>query len=183
MNPSKSILFKISMAGIITSMCILVFSCFTPKPKVVDDDILILGNGQPDLDGSSQDGGSQAISWNAALAMTDYWKQITPIKTINVKNDTVPLEGFKIKTSSLLNIINHNKQGNGEATDYVMIYFGASKPQTAGGLPTYNIIAVGGSNNNDRLMIPTTPPERDNANLSSIYDKADPCPPRCPTKD
>lgn len=176
MNLNKSIVFKISMAGILTSLCILVFSCFTPKPKVMDDDMPILksmGSSQ----GENQDEGSHAISWNEAQTMRNNFKILKPLMINDSSGKPVVLEGFKIKASQLLEIINNNKNRIGNDTaDNVFIFFGASNIQST--LPDYNIIAIGEKNGS--LMMPTTAAGQANAALSSIYDKASPCPPMCP---
>lgn len=176
MNLNKSIVLKISMAGILTSLCILVFSCFTPKPKVMDDDMSILKSISLSL-GENQDGESHAISWDEAQTMRNNFKILKPLMIKDSDGKPVALEGFKIKASQLLEIINNNKNRIGTDTaDNVFIFFGASNIQST--LPDYNIIAIGEKNGS--LMMPTSAADQANATKSSIYDKALPCPPMCP---
>lgn len=125
---------------------------------------------------------SEAISWNEAVQMKNMFVGLSPI-SIEVpdgrgNNTEVPLEGFKIQASQLLELINNNK--NGGQADEVMFYFGA-KQSSSSNIPSFNIIAVGIKNN--ALMIPSTAEGKANPGSSSIFDKADPCPPMCPNQN
>lgn len=124
---------------------------------------------------------SQAISWDEAVQMKNMFTELSPMM-IDIPDGrgskSVPLEGFKMDANQLLELINSNK--NGGKADEVMFYFGAKPSATGTGNPMFNIIAVGMKNNN--LMIPATSEGKSNPESSSIFDKADPCPPMCPNE-
>lgn len=129
---------------------------------------------------------SSAISWNEALALKDKYLELAPMKIeyVNPSNPNTKLiktlEAFKIKASDLIEIIQNNKSGNGYPADNVMFYMGAKAPASGYTLPSYQLIAVGMRNN--QLMIPAIGSDRNDPNKSSVYDKADPCPPFCPNE-
>src|SRR5690606_22662621 len=119
--------------------------------------------------------GSQAISWVEASNLMSHYMTNNPFLIKNPQNPklSVPLEGFKIKASGLDSIINYNKIGNGKKPEYVMLYLGKDIQKG------YTIIAVG-IDSSGYLIIPSNQQDPANAKLSSIYDKAEPCPPMCP---
>jgi len=118
---------------------------------------------------------STAISWNEAVSMRTKYVARTPLK-MEVSGNQVPLEGFTIQANQLSEIISNNKSGGN--ADAVMFYFGAEDPAPGSTLPKYHLIAVGIKNN--ALMIPSDQRDRNDPTKSSVYDKADPCPPFCP---
>lgn len=122
---------------------------------------------------------SSAISWNEALTLRSDFKSRSPLKIEVEEGGTIkqlPLEGFTIQANQLLEIINNNKSGGN--ADAIMFYFGSQDPAPGFSLPRYNIIAVGVSNN--ELMVPTNERDWSDPNKSSVFDKANPCPPMCP---
>lgn len=155
---------KSFMAGFITAFatigCIFFLSFFTPKEST---------------DASTFRPVSTAISWNEALSMRTKYVARTPLK-IESSGNQVPLEGFTIQANQLSEIISNNKSGG--SADAVMFYFGAEDPAPGSSLPKYHLIAVGIKNNT--LMIPSTERDRNDPTKSSVFDKADPCPPFCP---
>ncbi|NOT36703.1 MAG: hypothetical protein HOP11_04945 [Saprospiraceae bacterium] len=119
--------------------------------------------------------------------MRNKYKTLQPLK-VEFDNPNNPgtktiqtLEAFKISASQLLAIINNNKNGGGYNADNVVFYLGAKDPEPGYTIPSYNIIAVGMRNN--ALMIPITEADKADATKSSVYDKADPCPPFCPNNN
>jgi len=118
---------------------------------------------------------STAISWDEAISLRDFYKENQPLR-VQSGNSQVPLEGFTIQAQQLLEIISNNKVG-GKA-DQVMFYLGAEAPDRGSTLPKYNLIAVG--LNGGQLMIPSSQEGRSNPSQSSVFDKANPCPPFCP---
>jgi hypothetical protein len=122
---------------------------------------------------------SSAISWNEALTLRNDFKSRSPLKIEVDEGGAIrqlPLEGFSIQASQLLEIINNNKSGGN--ADAVTFYFGSQDPNPGFSLPRYNIIAVGVSNN--QMMVPANERDWSDPNKSSVFDKANPCPPMCP---
>lgn len=122
---------------------------------------------------------SSAISWNEALALKNKYLSSNPLKIeISGQGGTSqqPLEGFTINAAQLLEIIQANKVG-GKA-DEVVFYLGADDPAPGFTLPRYNLIAVG--KNAGGLMIPNNDRDKSDPSKSSVFDKAEPCPPFCP---
>jgi hypothetical protein len=174
MKLSKNLVLKFSVACLFSSLCILIFSFFTLNTNIsneVDDKTIIE---------------SESISWDEAQTLMSHFKTLQPLKIelgdprSQSGTTIIPLEGFKIKASQLLEIINNNKSGNGGQADNVMFYFGATDPQTNFTIPDYRIIAVGEKNGS--LIIPTSSAAKGDKNSSSVFDKADPCPPMCPNQ-
>ncbi|MFZ1705276.1 MAG: hypothetical protein WAT79_13090 [Saprospiraceae bacterium] len=154
------------LAAIFTIVCFLVFSFFTEKKEVSPNSVVPI---------------SSAISWNEAVALKNKFKTLQPLMmevSGNSGSEQIPLEGFKIQASQLLEIINNNKSGGGNPADFVMFYLGAQDPTSGMTLPSYHMIAVGMQG--DNLLIPTSESDKKDASKSSIFDKADPCPPFCP---
>ncbi|MCC6817094.1 MAG: hypothetical protein IT267_11835 [Saprospiraceae bacterium] len=124
---------------------------------------------------------SGAISWNEAMSMRNKYKELAPLKIeYNGQNGKQinTLEAFKISATNLLEIIQNNKSGNGYNADHVVFYLGAKDPTDGNSLPTFQLIAVGMKNN--QLMIPANVNDKNDPSKSSVFDKADPCPPFCP---
>lgn len=122
---------------------------------------------------------SEAISWNDALAMRNKYLASSPLKTEMNNQGTITLkslEGFSIQADHLIEIIQNNKAGG--TADAVVFYLGAEEPASGFSLPRYNLIAVG--RNSSGLMIPTNERDKSDPSKSSVFDKADPCPPFCP---
>ena len=155
--------------GFITACCmgmfIVILSSFVKDTKINSVEVITA---------------SSAISWNEALALRNDFKSRSPLKIEVEEGGSVrqlPLEGFTIQANQLMEIINSNKSGGGVA-DAVTFYFGSQDPAPGFSLPRYNIIAVGVSN--DKLMIPAIERDWNDPNRSSVFDKANPCPPMCP---
>lgn len=126
---------------------------------------------------------SEAISWADALSMKAKFVALQPlsIEVSNGVNTTVmPLEGFRVEAAHLLEIIQNNKMSNGQKADNVVFYFGAKDPKPGMTQPEYNLIAVGESRG--VLMVPSDPESQQRSGSSSVFDKANPCPPMCPSQ-
>lgn len=150
--------------AILSMSCFFLFSFFTPANTDIKPGILTA---------------STAISWNEAVTLKNKFKNLQPLKMETTGPNginQVPLEGFTIQAAQLLEIIQNNKAG-GQA-DAVMFYLGAEDPQQGFTLPKYHIIAVGVNANG--LMIPANDRDKSDPGKSSVFDKADPCPPFCP---
>lgn len=129
--------------------------------------------------------GSERISWDESNTLRN---EYSDAKFLKVKYqspttgaDTIAeLKGFVIDASQLDEIINHNRSSLG-APDEVIFYLGQNGSFRTGiwpfttNHPNYQIIAAGVRNDtllNDYGGSPTN---------ASLFDKADPCPPNCPT--
>ncbi len=159
MQPSYRLFLFGFMSAVFVFCSIVVLSSYTQKEATTTDHLLE----------------SMAISWNEAVSLRNFYKENQPLK-IQSGNEQVPLEGFTIQANQLLEIISNNKIG-GKA-DQVMFYLGAEAPERGSTLPKYNLIAVG--LNGGQLMIPSNQEGRSNPSQSSVFDKANPCPPFCP---
>jgi hypothetical protein len=163
-------LFKIPdfYKGFLTACSVVLFvvllSSFVKEKQVKSSEILSV---------------SSAISWNEALTLRSDFTSNAALK-IEIEGaggiKQVPLKGFTIQADQLIEIINNNKVGG--TADAVVFYFGSQPPLPGYTLPRYNIIAVGESNN--QLMIPANERDWSDPNSSSVFDKANPCPPLCP---
>jgi hypothetical protein len=121
---------------------------------------------------------SDPISWDdAKILMNNYAaSQIMKTKYLNNANQPVVdiLKGFVFDQDDLDEIIRHNHSGI--KPDKVLIYFGqdGTFDDGTGKLwPIVHMIAVGMKNN----VLLT---EGIAGQAPSIYDKAEPCPPKCP---
>lgn len=160
--------FKLFFAGFFTALaaigCLIILSSFSTKGDLLKTTFNSI---------------STAISWNEAIAMRNNYKEMQPLRIGISENGSmreVPLEGFTIDANQLQEIISNNKSGG--SADAVMFYLGAENPLSGSTLPRYNLIAVGLKNG--VLMIPNNREEWDNPTKSSVFDKAEPCPPFCP---
>ena len=159
---------KIFLAGIFTALgalsCLFVLISSTTKEEVLKN-----------INTSV----STAISWNEALSLLNTYLDMQPLMIDISENGgtrQVPLQGFTLQADQLQEIISNNKSGGN--ADAVMFYLGAERPLPGNTTPRYNLIAVGVKNG--ALMIPLNERDWDNPAKSSVYDKADPCPPFCP---
>jgi hypothetical protein len=129
---------------------------------------------------------SARISWAYALNLQNQYLNFKPLM-VRVGDSDAPLRALVFKASQLDTIINHNLNPNGtdSTADDVFIYLGQDSTFQNGGSKFGNIhlVVVGGKYDStqraDTLMI-----NRRNMNSSmvaSVYDKAQPCPPSCPT--
>jgi len=111
----------------------------------------------------------------------------TPIKKLNVNGNKVDtLQGFVFSKTALKNILLHNEVkgslGFSKKADAIVFYLGqeGTFPDDINptiNRPIYNLIALGAVNDGDSLkLILPAPADYNNANKSSIYDKAKPCP-------
>ena len=127
---------------------------------------------------------SERISWNRADKLKGEYMGFKPMNVeykdpATGKDIVTELEGFKMDARQIDEIINHNKHtGSTDSTaDEIIFYFGMDGKSG----PWYSrfanlhIIAAGIKNN-------TLLKNREGSNdvESSIFDKADPCPPYCP---
>ena len=119
------------------------------------------------------------MSWNDAEALiAEYRRAPIMIESLGSAGDTVrtPLQGFQMDAGEIDEIINYNRNGlNGNGlADHLMIYFGATRDST--GLSKLQLIAVGVK---DGVLMKNA--DGRESRKSSVFDKADPCPPNCPT--
>jgi hypothetical protein len=159
---------KIFFAGIFTAL--VAISCLF---------ILISSTTKVDVLKNIYTSVSTAISWNEALTLRNNYVENQPLMIDISENGgtrQVPLQGFTLQADQLQEIISNNKSGGN--ADAVMFYLGAENPLPGSTLPRYNLIAVGIKNG--ALMIPLSERDWDNPAKSSVFDKADPCPPFCP---
>lgn len=117
---------------------------------------------------------SEPLPWSDAQdRMADYMSFNTTIRPIMKTKSPIDgsiniLKGFSFETAHLLDIM---KKPDGTMVDSVLFMFGAEgtfNESPATRWPHLRIIAVGVTNN---VVLSTRP----------VYDKADPCPPFCPS--
>ena len=124
---------------------------------------------------------SERITWEDAVELRQEYKKYKPLQvehkgTSGRDSETkASLEGFVFDAQQLAEIINYNRSR--EAPDKVIFYFGqkgVADANTASEHGIIKIIAVGMKNN--KLLVN----DFNNEGKSSVFDKADPCPPFCP---
>lgn len=122
---------------------------------------------------------SDRISWKDALKMQkEYVPNRQHLKTRVGSGDSV-LRGIVFDARQLDEIINHNRHptGTDSTADEVIFYLG--KDGESGGwlskYPNMHVIAAGMKGR--YLLIDA---DQSTATKSSVFDKADPCPPNCP---
>jgi len=170
----QKINFKSFLLGFIIASGAFVAMSFLSNPTTVSTDT------------QSTEVVSEAISWADALMMKAKFVDLQPLKIevsdprSNTGSMVMPLEGFRVEASHLLEIIQNNKVGNGQKAQNVVFYFGAKDPKPGMTEPEYNLIAVG--ERNGVLMIPSDAESQQRAGSSSVFDKANPCPPMCPSQ-
>ena len=130
---------------------------------------------------------SERISWQTAKNLKD---EYIGFKPMNVeykdpktgKDIDTELEGFKMDARQMDEIINHNKHtGSTDSTaDEVIFYFGMDGKAGPwySKFPNLHIIVAGVKNN---IVLKNR--DINESKASSVFDKADPCPPsiNCPT--
>jgi len=123
---------------------------------------------------------SERILWpDAQKLMTEYQDKIPKIMmtTYNEGGTDIisGLKGFTFKKSHLMEILTTNHSGTN--ADSVIFYFGTlgtfNDMEAGVKWPNMRIIAVGTKNN---MILSDSPSDK----LPSIFDKAEPCPPKCP---
>lgn len=162
MKLSKSFV-QISSTAIITSAIYIIYFLFF--------------SGAPTLSFMKSD----RITWPEATQLKTEYINYKPLRVTHKGQSTTDpektadLQGFVFDAAHLNEIINNNQSASGNP-DKVIFYLG--QDGKAGGLFTkhgiIHIIAVGIKG--DILLID----DKSGANLPSIFDKADPCPPFCP---
>lgn len=165
----KSDFFKIATAVVITSMIFLIYiyniTERTPPVPLGDPNKL--------------------ISFKEAQTLIQEYNNDGHLKTLDENNNVRTLEGFMFSRSVLETILHSNKvrsaSGKIQSPDSILFYLGQegtfqdnTDSQGQQPYPIYRLIAIGVKNNS--LMIPTNAADYSNANTSSIYDKARPCP-------
>jgi hypothetical protein len=128
---------------------------------------------------------SGAISWVKAQNYMQQWDVSSPLKADD-SGRAKTLHAFSFDAKQLDTIINHNLNPNGtdSTADDVFIFFGQDSTFQNGQSRFVNVhlILVGGKYDStvgkDTLMINVK--KKNSAFASSVYDKADPCPPNCP---
>jgi len=165
----RSDLVKMGGTATVTSLAFLIFNFFLPRSVAY------------------KFAKSERISWDTADSLRKEYREYRPLKVrVHYQDSSDPnaevdsiLNGFKFNASDLNEIINSNLSlPVGEKADEVIFYLG--KKGVSGRWPnkyaTMHIIAVGVKN--DSLLF-----NRNQTNVkaaSSVFDKADPCPPNCP---
>jgi|GEM_PF-1963307 len=130
---------------------------------------------------------SGAISWDTAKSMiAQYLKSSNPLFVDSTKK--VPLRAFVFNARQLDTVINHNLSpfGKDSSADDLYVYFGQQGTFDSGKYGKIHMIIVGAKTFRDpatnalydSLMI--NPARQNSASSTSVYDKADPCPPKCP---
>lgn len=128
---------------------------------------------------------SGAISWNTAKNYMQQWDVSSPLKADD-SGKAKTLHAFSFNARQLDTLINHNLNPNGSdsTADDVFIFFGQDSTfdKDQARYVNVHLILVGGKYDStagkDTLMINKS---RENSALaSSVFDKADPCPPNCP---
>lgn len=128
---------------------------------------------------------SGAISWLKAQNYMKQWDSTSPLKSDD-SGIAKTLHAFSFNAKQLDTLINHNLNPNGSdsTADDVFIFFGQDSTFENGQSRFVNVhlILVGGKYDStagkDTLMINNN--RKNSALASSVYDKADPCPPNCP---
>lgn len=170
----RSDIIKMGGTAILTSLVFIVYNLFSGSENTFDF------------------AKSDRISWNEADALRDEYLKFKPLR-VQYDDPANPgtnkigdLEGFIINARQLDEIINHNKSpykgGTDSTADEVIFYLGKKGKF---GIPPFDkahmhIIAAGIKS--DTLLIPSSALDQTNATKSSIFDKADPCPPNCPKR-
>lgn len=128
---------------------------------------------------------AERLSWNEAQKRIDeYIQDPIMVDSITEKGDTIKtaLKGFSMSARAINEVINHNRNENGnEIADELMLYFCKSKDDN--GVSRLQLIVVGVENEvGDKYGVIMKNDKDGNDTLkSSVFDRADPCPPNCPT--
>lgn len=125
---------------------------------------------------------SGAISWASADSMRRQWISASPLKT-NDGGNTATLQAFSFNARQIDTIINHNLNPiNGDSTaDDLFIYFGQDSTFNSGTKKFGNIhlVLVGSQTIASKNVLMVNLRDSTSAKASSVYDQANPCPPRC----
>lgn len=132
---------------------------------------------------------SDRISWDDAVRYKNEYQSFPKALKVRFKDPDSSgnfkievLQGFRFNAKQLDSIINRNiRLAPGEIPDDVAFYFGKDGTSSSGGLfsrriANIHLVAVGIKD--DNLLIDQT--NTANRFASHVYDKADPCPPKCP---
>ncbi len=155
----KSDIPKMAIASVVTAVVFAIFS-FTS-----------ISSSSPQKD--------TRISWATAMKFKSDYLNFKPMMVVyddgSSKRKVDKLEGFKISALAVNEILNDNKNGtNSTKADELMIYFGIEGTTMAEGneIPNLRIILAGIQDG--KIMKNST---ATNETDSSVFDRADPCPP------
>lgn len=124
------------------------------------------------------------ISWDEAKALMDEYDRnplICYAQGVQGSDGQVVPKGFKLNARNINEVINNNQNGEkgNKIADELMIYFGAQ--QMPDGTSKLQLIAVGVEKAvGQPYGVIMKNPVGSDRQKSSVFDRADPCPPNCP---
>lgn len=164
-------LLKIGGTALITAALFVLYNRFSPNStSSTDYGVHMLGSGR--------------IPLAEAIRLRKNWID-TPLIRTDSSGHSGALQAFRFKADQLDTIINYNASlDSGVKADDIIFYFGRDGDTAMGTGPgarkfvKMRLIAIGLKN--DSLLITDKHTNTAGAFVPSVYDKAVPCPPKCP---